>query len=447
MGKESDRFATTSVLDRHRGPGLPVHISRTIARQVLHERTALLSHDVREMGAFNSVQSVDLSGARSVLCVPLESLGRLMGVLYLDSRSPTRFEPDHVDSASAIAAISAPALDTALRMAWLEDETHRLQAVINMPGDLIGDSPRMREIARVIQKVAPSDATVLIRGETGTGKELVARAIHAGSPRFGKPFVAIDCAALTESLLESELFGHEKGAFTGAIVQKRGKLEVADGGTVFLDEVGELAASLQAKLLRVLQQREFERVGGTRQLKVDIRLIAATNRNLEEAVRAGTFRQDLYYRLNVIPLVVPPLRERRDDIPRLASYFAAKFGEKCHRRIRGLSPEALECLRAHDWPGNVRELENTIEHAVALGVGEILRPEDFPESLLETESAGGLFSTRYHEAIKEAKKQVVLTAFADAGGSFTEAANRLGVHPNYLHRLVNNLGLRTSVRK
>jgi Nif-specific regulatory protein len=447
-GREPGQFDMTSVLDRRHGPDLPVHISRTIARQVLNERTALLSNDVQEVGALSGVKSVNLSGARSVLCVPLESLGRAMGVLYLDSRTAaTRFEPEHLDIAAAIAAIAAVALDTALRMEWLEDETRRLQAVISMPGAMIGESPRMREIARVIDRVAPSDATVLIRGETGTGKELVARAIHAESLRASKPFVAINCAALAESLLESELFGHEKGAFTGAVAQKKGKLEVADGGTVFLDEIGDLAASLQAKILRVLQEREFERVGGTRPLKVDIRLVAATNKNLEEAVRAGTFRQDLYYRLNVIPLVMPPLRERREDIPLLASYFAAKCGEKFHRPIQGFSPEALDWLRGHSWPGNVRELENSIERAVALGASDIISREDLADSLIESGDSLAVPSTRYHEAVREAKTQVILNAIEQAGGSFTEAADLLGVHPNYLHRLVNNLGLRAAVKR
>jgi Nif-specific regulatory protein len=437
------------VLDRQHGPGLPVQISRTVTRRVFEERTALMSNDVREAGALSGVASVQLSGTRSVLCVPLESLGKSMGVLYLDARTAsTHFERDHLDLATAIASIAAIALDTALRMAWLEEETHRLQEVLNAPGAMIGDSPRTREIAAFVKRVARSDASILVEGETGTGKELVARAIHAGSSRSTKPFVAINCATLTESLLESELFGHEKGAFTGAIAQKKGKLEVADGGTVFLDEVGELAPSLQAKLRRVLQEREFERVGGTRPIKINIRLIAATNRDLDEAVRAGTFRQDLYFRLKVIPVIVPPLRERREDIPLLASYFAAKYGEKVHRPIKGLAPEALECLRRYPWPGNVRELENAIEHAVTLGVGQIIRPEDLPESLFESDGQGEpgpVGSTRYHQAVKEAKMQVVLNAVAQAGGNFTEAANLLGVHPNYLHRLVNNLGLRGSM--
>ena len=225
----------------------------------------------------------------------------------------------------------------------------------------------MRSLYRQIGRVAPSDSTVLITGESGTGKELVARAIHSNSPRAERPFVAINCAAITETLLESELFGHERGAFTGAIAQKKGRLETADGGTVLLDEIGELSPALQAKLLRVLQEREFERVGGTRSIAVDFRLVAATNRDLEQAIAAGTFRRDLYYRLNVVSLAVPPLRERPEDIPLLANHFARRHAANMKRRVTGVSPEALACLMAYDWPGNVRELENAIERAVVLG--------------------------------------------------------------------------------
>ena len=275
----------------------------------------------------------------------------------------------------------------------------------------------------------------------------MARAIHRNSPRSGKPFVAINCAAIIDSLLESELFGHEKGAFTGAISQKIGKLETAKGGTLFLDEIGELAPPLQAKLLRVLQEHEFERVGGIRPISIDIRLVAATNKDLEEAIREGTFRQDLYYRLNVVSLSMPPLRERREDISLLASYFASKYAGKSSRRLVGFSPEARACLMTYPWPGNVRELENAIERAVVLGSSEIIRPEDLPEAVLDAESAGDGCATRYHESLKNSKKQLILQAIEQAKGSFTEAAKLLGVHPNYLHRLVRNLNLRAELKK
>jgi Nif-specific regulatory protein len=230
-------------------------------------------------------------------------------------------------------------------------------------------------------------------------------------------------------------------------MQKKGRLEIADGGTVFLDEIGELSPALQVKLLRVLQEREFERVGGTRTIKIDIRLITATNKNLEEAVEDGTFRQDLYYRLNVVNLEMPPLRDRTEDIPLLANYFAAKYSEKCKRRISGISPEAQARLLNYDWPGNVRELENALERAVVLGTTDRILLEDLPESLLETEPPATAPATRYLEAVAQTKKQIILNAFEQAKGSYTEAAKILGVHPNYLHRLVRNLNLKEQLKR
>src|SRR5207249_2882458 len=230
--------------------------------------------------------------------------------------------------------------------------------------NMVGEGARMKEVYQFLSRVAPIDSTVLIHGESGTGKELAARAIHRNSPRAPKPFVPINCAAIPEGLLESELFGHERGAFTGAVAQKKGRLEMADGGVVFLDEIGELAPALQVKLLRVLQEREIERLGGTRPISVDVRLIAASNRDLEEAIHAGTFRRDLFFRLNVVTLVMPPLRERREDIPTLAQYFVSKCSAKCKLKPKQISPDAMACLANYDWPGNVRELDNAMERAL-----------------------------------------------------------------------------------
>jgi Nif-specific regulatory protein len=302
----------------------------------------------------------------------------------------------------------------------------------------------MRQVLEIIQRVAPATSTVLIQGESGTGKELVARAIHRNSPRTENSFVAINCAALTESLLESELFGHEKGAFTGAIGQKRGKIEVADKGTLFLDEISELAMGMQAKLLRVLQEREFERVGGTKPLKVDVRLIAATNKSLPQAVQEGRFRGDLYYRLNVVTIDMPPLRERREDIPALATSFVEKICRKGHMRIKELSTEALAALMHYDWPGNVRELENAIERAIVLGPEDVVLAEDLPEAVLESASRVLTQGAKYVGAVKESKRQLVLQALEQANGYYVDAAKILGIHPNSLLRLIRNLGLKTS---
>jgi transcriptional regulator with GAF, ATPase, and Fis domain len=307
--------------------------------------------------------------------------------------------------------------------------------------DMVGDTPPMRAVYDRIGRVAPSDCTVLISGETGTGKELAARAIHQNSPRARRPFVAVNCAVLTESLLESELFGHEKGAFTGAIAMKKGKFEIADGGTLFLDEVGELALGLQAKFLRALQHREFERVGSTRTIKADVRVIAASNKDLQTAAAAGHFRQDLLYRLNVVNLMMPPLRARRADIPMLAAHFAVKYSRG---RTVALSREALETLRTYDWPGNVRELENAIERAVVLGSSDRIVVDDLPEAVVAV-SVGSLphaSAAAYHRTVLETKRRLIVDAIDRSDGNYTAAARLLGINPTYLHRLVRNLQLR-----
>jgi Nif-specific regulatory protein len=444
-GEVGEEFAPTFVWERKPDAGKEVRVSRTIARQVAREGVALLSNDVLEGPDFNQAVSLMSAQTRSLLAVPLRTSGATLGVIYLTTSDPIAwFDEDHLQLCAAIAAVAATAVEKLHRVEWLERENSRLREELDLNHNMIGESQRMREVYQRIARVASTDSTVLIRGESGTGKELAARAIHQNSARAGFPFVAINCAALTETLLESELFGHEKGAFTGAIAQKKGKLEIAHGGTLFLDELGEMPMPQQAKLLRVLQEREFERVGGARTLKADIRVIAATNRDLETAIKQGAFRQDLYYRLNVVTLTLPPLRERQADIPLLASYFVAQYAAKCKRQARGLSPAARAALCAYDWPGNVRELENAIERAVVLGSDELIQPEDLPETVLEATSAAHACaaSADYHEAVKEAKKQLILRACEQSGGSYVDAAKLLNVHPNYLHRLIRNLNLK-----
>jgi len=382
-----------------------------------------------------------------VLAAPIRSQDTILGVIYLEANGPrAAFDDAHLQLAAALGGILGAPFENARRLEWLESENRRLQEAVDIEHDMVGGGPRMREIFQFVSKVAPTGSTVLIRGESGTGKELVARAIHRNSPRAGQRFLPINCAALTETLLESELFGHEKGAFTGALLKKLGKLEMADRGTLFLDEVGELPPAFQGKLLRVLQEREFERVGGTQPIRVDVRILAATNRDLESAVASGAFRKDLYYRLNVVSLVIPPLRDRREDIPMLARYFAAKHGKRVTRKLAGLSPEALASLEAYDWPGNVRELENAIERAVVLGTTELIIPEDLPEAVLDAPAASEAIGG-YHQTVREEKKRAILAALGRAGGNYTEAAKLLGVHPNYLHRLVRNLDLREEVKR
>ena len=446
-GEEAE-FSSVFGRDRQRGQDKSIKVSSKVTRWVLQHRESILISNQEEATDFQSSDSLIADHPVSVLCVPLIMLGRTLGVIYLDTTEPgTFFDQDHLQLVSAISAITAVAIENARHIEWLVSENKRLIADFNIEHNLVGESAPIREVLQFISKVAPTDSTVLLSGESGTGKELAARAIHLNSRRADKAFMAVNCAALAESLLESELFGHEKGSFTGAMTQKKGRLEIADGGTVFLDEIGELSSALQVKLLRVLQEREFERVGGTRTIRVDIRLITATNKDLEAAVSQGTFRQDLYYRLNVVSLEMPPLRDRLADIPLLANYFAAKYGKKCNRRITGISMEAQARLVGYDWPGNVRELENAIERAVVLGATERILPEDLPESVLESEAPATAPGTKYHEAVAETKKQIILSAMQQAKGSFTEAAKLLGVHPNYLHRLVRNLNLKDQLKK
>src|SRR5829696_5176324 len=440
---DESSFETSLVfgLDRAQGKDGAVSVSRTIVQQVLRDGVALLANDAPSEATLVT-DSLIAARTRSVLCVPLILFDRKLGVLYLDSTDARdQFNRDHLQLVTAIAGIAAVAIENARQFEWLETENERLLADVNIEHNMIGESAAMQRVYHFISKVAPKDATVLISGESGTGKELAARAIHRNSTRAQKPFMAVNCAALNESLLESELFGHEKGSFTGAFAQKKGRLEIADGGTIFLDEIAELTATLQVKLLRVLQEREFERVGGTVTIKVDLRLIAATNKNLEEAIEAGQFRQDLYYRLNVVSLEMPGLRDRREDIMLLTNYFADKYSAKCNRKLKGFSAEARNFLMAYDWPGNVRELENTIERAIVLGTTEWILPDDLPENLLEMEVASDKSIANYHEAVVQNKKQIILHALEQAKGDPAEAARLLGIHPNYLQRLFRNLNL------
>ncbi|HEX4990477.1 MAG TPA: sigma-54 dependent transcriptional regulator [Candidatus Binatia bacterium] len=301
-----------------------------------------------------------------------------------------------------------------------------------------GNSAKLNAAISGAKKAAGSKSTILLLGESGTGKELFARAIHNWSERKDRPFIAINCVGLSKELLESELFGYEKGAFTGATQLKRGKIEIANGGTVFLDEVGDISEELQAKLLRFLQEREFERVGGTQLIRVDVRIIAATNRNLEAAVKEGRFREDLYYRINVVPIVLPPLRGRKEDVPVLAQFFMQRFSIESKKSFTEISQEALEALSAYDWPGNVRELANVIERAVVLGQPPIIQIEDLSPGIVAAE---GEIDNRptpvsYHESVDEYRREVIVSALAQTQGNRAAAARLLGLQRSYLLRLM-----------
>ncbi|MDQ3473317.1 MAG: sigma-54 dependent transcriptional regulator [Acidobacteriota bacterium] len=333
----------------------------------------------------------------------------------------------------------------AARMRRLEVENARLRdELLNSKGfsHLIGRSHSLEKIVKHARAVAATSATVLITGENGTGKEMLARAIHEESPRAGAAFVAVSCAALPESLIESELFGHEKGSFTSATQTRKGRFELADGGTLFLDEVGDLSSTVQVKLLRVLQERSFERVGGTKTMTVDIRLIAASNRDLEQEVEAGRFRRDLFYRLNVVPLVLPPLRTRPEDILVLAAHFVAKAAEKYLRPNLELEPVLIDALQEYEWPGNVRELENLIERLVVLTTGPKLGLEFLPERMLRVlPDANAADETTLEGGVAALKRRMILRALQGEGGSKVAAAKRLGISRSYLHRLISEFDL------
>jgi two-component system, NtrC family, response regulator AtoC len=300
--------------------------------------------------------------------------------------------------------------------------------------NIIGESPVMQEIFAIIQQVAPTRATVLLGGESGTGKELVAKAIHQLSPRAKQPFVTVHCAALAPTLLESELFGHEKGAFTGAHERRVGRFEQAQGGTLFLDEIGEIDASIQVKLLRFLGERTFERVGSNKTLTADVRLVAATNKNLEELIKAGTFREDLFFRLRVVEINLPPLRERAGDIPLLAQKFLREFAGENSKPVADFTADALEALMNYAWPGNVRELRTAIEHAVVLCRGEKISARDLPPSVRGARTADAQISMRNDLTVKEAEKQLIVRALKDTDGNRTKAAKKIGMSRRTFHR-------------
>ncbi|MDO9541680.1 MAG: sigma-54 dependent transcriptional regulator [Kiritimatiellia bacterium] len=337
-------------------------------------------------------------------------------------------------------------IQRALRSRRLEDENRSLRTQLDRRFGLeaiIGLTPPMEELFELIRQVAPARATALIQGESGTGKELVAHAIHNLSPRARGPFIAVHCAALSQNLLESELFGHEKGSFTGAVERRRGRFELAEGGTLFLDEISEIEPALQVKLLRVLEERKFERVGGQETLEADIRLVTATNNDLAKLVQEGKFRKDLFYRINVLTITLPPLRERRDDIPLLVRHFIDDFARENNRKIEDISSDAMSALVSCDWPGNVRELKNVIERMVVLSHGTKLTLRDLPSSLRVNEKAspqaGGTTSA---SSIKEANRRMIISELEANGGNRTLTAKQLGISRRTLHRKLREFGIK-----
>jgi Nif-specific regulatory protein len=369
------------------------------------------------------------------VCVPIKNGREVIGALSLDRLSG---DPAVLAEDARVLSIVASLITQAVRLRQsaqeerdrLLEENLRLQAELAerfQPSNLIGTSRAMQDVYRQIAQVSGSDATVLLRGESGTGKELVAHAIHYASPRTARAFVKVNCAALPESLIESELFGHEKGAFTGALATRRGRFELAHGGTLFLDEIGDLTPAVQVRLLRVLQEREFERVGGMETIKVDVRLVAATNRDLEALVADGRFRQDLYYRLNVFPIHIPPLRERKSDILLLADHFIEKYRRQDGKDLRRISTPAIDMMMAYHWPGNVRELENVIERAVLLSDDRVIHGHHLPPTLQTAEASGTVPRGTLRAALERVERELLQEALKSSRGNMAAAARALGV--------------------
>jgi transcriptional regulator with GAF, ATPase, and Fis domain len=407
-------------------------ISDSIVRKVVEDRRAVIVSDALNDAQFSTSESVLALRLSSVMCAPLISQGDVQGVLYVgNDRIKSLFERNQLDVLSIFAAQASLILQNALLLNALRADKEKLVAELKDKrfGEIIGACPSMIEVFRKLQKVATTDISVLITGETGTGKELIAREIHRRSGRANGPIVVINCGAIPESLIESELFGHVRGAFTGAVSSRPGKFQAANGGTLFLDEIGELPLNLQVKLLRALQERVVFRVGDSKPEKVDIRVVAATNRVLEDEIRAGRFREDLYYRLNVVNIYLPPLRERGDDVLILAKALLSKHADELGAHVQGFTPQALAAVKKSPWPGNIRQLENRIKKALVLCDKSLLGPEDLDLGKNEDSTILPL-----EKAKEEFQRKYVLEILDRNNGNRTQTARDLGVDPRTIFR-------------
>jgi transcriptional regulator with GAF, ATPase, and Fis domain len=426
------RVRASRNVKREQLPSQEDGISDSIVRQVIDSRRALIVSDALTDTTFGRSESVIALQLSSVMCAPLISRGEINGVLYVaNDEVKSLFERRQLDILSIFAAQASLLLTNAMLLSALRADKQKLEAELGDKrfGEIIGACPSMLEVFRKLQKVATTDISVLITGETGTGKELIAREIHRRSERANGPFVTVNCGAIPENLMESEMFGHVKGAFTGAVASRAGRFQQASGGTLFLDEVGELTPQLQVKLLRALQERMVTRVGDSRPEKADIRVVSATNRNLEEMISEGGFREDLFYRLNVVNLWLPPLRDRGDDVFIIAKAILSKYGDELGSQVRGFSPTALTAIKRYDWPGNIRQLENRIKKALVLCDKTLLTPEDLDIGTGATEPILPL-----ERAKEEFQRKYVLEALERNNGNRTQTARDLGVDPRTIFR-------------
>jgi Nif-specific regulatory protein len=423
-------------------------ITGTVAQR---RQSAIVPRVANEPGFVNRIhkRSAQESDETSFLCVPITLDGEAIGTLSVDvPTQPPEILQELARLLEIVASMIAYDAKSRRRAAWarqsLEAENLRLRSALGerfRPENIVGNSKLMLGVYQRIHQVAASDTTVLIRGESGTGKELVASAIHYASRRRGKPFVKVNCAALSENLLESELFGHEKGAFTGALYERTGRIGEAEAGTFFLDEIGDFSPAIQVKLLRVLQEREYERVGSNKTCKADVRVIAATNRDLETLVERSQFRQDLYYRINVVPLFLPPLRERRNDILLLADYFVGKYAQRMAKNVARISTPAINMMYAYHWPGNVRELENCIEYAVLMASDGVIHGHNLPPTLQMPESAKPGHDGTLKTQVGLLERDLIVDALKCSGGNMAAAARQLGITPRMIRYKVKNFGI------
>ncbi|HWG46685.1 MAG TPA: sigma 54-interacting transcriptional regulator [Gemmataceae bacterium] len=432
---------------RHRDPSLHDYqrVSEYVSNEVLATREAILAEDVARDRYLRNRESLSEMGATSLICAPIVFGDRVLGLIHLYCTDPHKaLDAEDLEFAVAVAKQLGGVIHQMQRQVSLTAENRSLREQLHVESELIGDSGVMKEIEQQIGRVAGTNATCLIRGESGSGKELVARAIHYSSPRKDGPFVCLNCAALTETLLESELFGHEKGSFTGATEKKVGKFEAANHGTIFLDEIGEMTVGTQAKLLRILEGHSFERVGGSVPIRVDVRVVSATNQPLEQAIQQGHFRRDLFFRLQVVEIRVPPLRDRKSDVPILADHFLRRFIRETGRKIRGFTAAALRKMEDYNWPGNVRELRNVVERAVALGTGPLLDVTDIWLSSLEISgSSPPSGETAYQPlSLEDVEKDHILKTLTHTDWNKSQAATILSIERSTLDRKIKSYGLK-----
>jgi len=435
-------FASARGEASERLKGLTVPMGEGIAGWVALNKKPRIVNDVsRDVHFYKNIDTETGFTTKSIICVPLKISGRVMGVIeLLNKKTGKPFNKDDIELLEMFAKLATRIIEDSKRFLRVKEREEVLKSEIDSRYTIIARSDKMKKVLEMCDKVAPTDTTVLIYGENGTGKELIARYIHRKSSRKDESFIAVNCSAFPSTLLESELFGHKKGAFTGAIYERKGRFELADQGTIFLDEISEIPTEIQVKLLRVLQEREIEKLGSSETIKINVRVIAATNQNLEEKIRLAKFREDFYFRLSVFPIYIPPLRERKEDIPVLAEHFLTYFAKETKKPVKYISGEVMDLFKKYHWPGNVRELQNTIERAVVLSNDDaiLLEHVTLPSNIEEIPITN---KKKLTDTVKELKKNYIIKILEETAWNQRKASQILGVQPSYLSRLIKELNI------